>query len=75
MKLYQITQDQMNSVPNHDILIVMRDINIKVGTKNEGFESFMGQQGVREWNKNEYFLDLQLIGDEKSHCKTQDEQL
>lgn len=31
---------------NHDILMVMRDMNTDIGIRNKGFESCKGQQGI-----------------------------
>lgn len=42
-------QDQIDNVPNN-ILIVMADMDAKVGTKNEDFESLWANK-TREWNE------------------------
>ena len=39
-------------MPQHDVLIVMGDLNAKVGSDNVGNESCMGQEGVGERNNN-----------------------
>lgn len=43
---YEILQDQINNIPSHYMLIVIGDMNVKDGTSNEGFLSYMGQQGM-----------------------------
>ena len=42
----------MDSVHKHDILLVMGDLNVKVGEDNEGYENIRGSHGVGERNDN-----------------------
>ena len=42
----------MDSVHKHDILLVMGDLNAKVGEDNEGYENIIGSHGVGERNAN-----------------------
>ena len=42
----------MDSVHKHDILLVMGDLNAKVGEDNEGYENIIGSHGVGERNDN-----------------------
>ena len=49
----------MDSVHKHDILLVMGDLNAKVGADNEGYENILGTHGVGERNDNrERLFDL-----------------
>ena len=58
---YNTLQEQIDKTPRHDILIVMGDLNAKVGADNVGYESCMGQEGVGERNDNgQRFADLCL---------------
>ena len=44
-----------------DIVILMGDMNAKVGSQNEGWESIMGTHGVGVMNENgEMFADVCL---------------
>ena len=42
----------MDSVHKHDILLVMGDLNAKVGEDNEGYENIIGSHGLDERNDN-----------------------
>ena len=42
----------MDSVHKHDILLVMGDLNAKVGEDNKGYENIIGSHGVGERNDN-----------------------
>ena len=42
----------MDSVHKHDILLVMGDLNAKVGEDNEGYENIIGSHGVGARNDN-----------------------
>ena len=54
-RLLRITQSR----PQRNILIVMGDINAKIGGDNTGFEEIMGQQGLGEMNDSgERFANL-----------------
>ena len=57
-RLLRITQSR----PQRNILIVMGDLNAKIGGDNTGFEEIMGQQGLGEMNDNgERFANLCAI--------------
>ena len=49
---YEHLQTVVDSVHKHDILLVMGDLNAKVGEANEGYENTIGSQGVGERNEN-----------------------
>ena len=42
----------MDSVHKRDILLVMGDLNAKVGEDNKAFENIIGSHGVGERNDN-----------------------
>ena len=42
----------MDSVHKHDILLVIGDLNAKVGEDNEGYDNIIGSHGVGERNDN-----------------------
>ena len=42
----------INSIPKHDILLVIGDFNAKVGSDNKGHESTMGKHGIGKRNEN-----------------------
>lgn len=39
-------------VHRRDIIIIMGDMNAKIGTNNTGNEKFIGKEGIREMNEN-----------------------
>ena len=49
---YEQLQTVVDSVHKHDILLVMGDLNAKVGEDNEGYENIIGSHGVGERNDN-----------------------
>nr|XP_025037115.1 craniofacial development protein 2-like [Pelodiscus sinensis] len=54
-------QEQIDKIPHHNVLIIMGDLNAKVGLDNEGYKSCMGPEGVSERNNNrQRFVDLCL---------------
>jgi len=54
-RLLTIAQDR----PRRNIVILMGDLNAKIGRDNKGYEEIMGQQGIGEMNDNgERFADL-----------------
>ena len=58
---YSQLQEQIDRTPRHDILIVMGDLNAKVGADNVGYESCMGREGVGEMTDNgQRFADMCL---------------
>lgn len=42
----------LDNVPLHDVLLVIGDLNSKVGRSNEGRETIMGKNGCGEMNEN-----------------------
>ena len=58
---YNTLQDQIDKTPLHDVIIVMGDLNAKVGSDNVGYESCMGREGLGERNDNgRRFADMCL---------------
>ena len=58
-EFYAKLQEQLSKVSNRDILIVMGDLNAKVGQDNTGVERNMGKHGLGSRNDNgERFLDF-----------------
>ena len=56
---YEQLQTVVDSVHKHDILLVMGDLNAKVGEDNEGYENIIGSHGVGERNdKGERLVDF-----------------
>ena len=49
---YEQLQTVVDSVHKHDMLIVMGDLNAKVGEDNEGYENIIRSHGVGERNDN-----------------------
>lgn len=49
---YLQLQQALDSVPSHDVLLVIGDLNAKVGRSNEGREKTMGKNGCGEMNEN-----------------------
>ena len=59
-RLLTIIQDRQE----RNVIIVMADFNIKIGSDNKGYEKVMGQQGLGEMNDNgERFANLSAISD------------
>lgn len=51
-------QSEVAATPRHDALMVVGDLNAKVGRDNTGREDHMGKHGSREMNENgELFAD------------------
>lgn len=58
---YEELNEMVSSIPKHDVLIVMGDMNTKVGTDNTGVEDVMGKHGAGAQNDNgERLLDFCL---------------
>ena len=56
---YEVLQREIDAVPNHDVLLVLGDLNAKVGNNNRGREQVMGQHGIGQINDNgERFCEL-----------------
>jgi hypothetical protein len=49
---YDKLQEIIDETPSHDMLLLMGDLNAKVGTENKGRENTMGKQGIGECNNN-----------------------
>ncbi|XP_056017322.1 craniofacial development protein 2-like [Ostrea edulis] len=49
---YEKLQSTVSKTPRHDILIVLGDLNAKVGNDNEGKKRIMGKHGVGTINEN-----------------------
>jgi len=50
---YSLLSSTLNNVRRGDILIVMGDLNAKVGEDNSGYELFMGREGVANSRRND----------------------
>ena len=60
-EFYQLLSKTMDEVNRSDVLIVMGDLNAKVGSDNTGREIIMGKHGVGKMNENgELFADFCL---------------
>ena len=63
-EFYTQLQGVLLAVPKHDILLVMGDLNAKVGSDNIGFEHCIGKHGLGTRNDNgERFLDFCMEND------------
>ena len=51
-EFYEQLQQEVEATPRHDVLIVMEDLNAKIGQNNEGWEKVMGQHGLGRMNEN-----------------------
>ena len=51
-EFYEQLQREVVATPRHDVLIVMGDLNAKIGQDNEGWEKVMGQHGLGRMNEN-----------------------
>ena len=49
---YDELQASVHETPFHDVLLIMGDLNAKVGVDNQGKESTMGRQGLGDANDN-----------------------
>ena len=49
---YEQLQKELDTVPNHDMVIVIGDANAKVGDSNQGWEKVMGREGIGTMNEN-----------------------
>ena len=49
---YQQLQKALDNMPSHDVLLVIGDLNAKVGRSNKGREKTMGKNGCGEMNEN-----------------------
>jgi hypothetical protein len=51
-QFYSVLQQETTKTPSHDLLIVMGDLNAKVGKENKGYDLVMGIQGCGVMNEN-----------------------
>ena len=62
--VYDQLRQTLTNVKKSDIVILMGDMNAKVGSRNEGWESIMGTHGIRVMTGNgEMFAELCLQHD------------
>ena len=58
-KFYQQLHETIITVQKRDVIIVMGDMNAKIGSNNEGLVHVMGRHGVGNMNENgELFSEL-----------------
>ena len=56
---YESLQSAVKAVPKHDVLLVIGDLNARVGNNNTGRERVMGRHGTGTMNNNgERMCDL-----------------
>jgi len=55
-EFYEQLQWEVERTPRHDALIVMVDLNAKIGEGNEGWEKVMGRHGLGRMNENREML-------------------
>ena len=51
-EFYEQLQREVETTPRHDVLIVIGDLNVKIGEGNEGWEKVMGRHGLGGMNEN-----------------------
>ena len=51
-EFHEQLQREVEETARHDVLIVMGDLNAKIGQDNEGWEKVMGQHGLGRMNEN-----------------------
>jgi hypothetical protein len=51
-QFYSMLQKEAECTPKHDVLIIMGDLNAKVGSSNDGYQQTMGNQGCGSMNDN-----------------------
>ena len=49
---YEQLLTAQDRVPKHDLLIVMGDLNVKVGSNSQGRKSYLGRFGTGKMNEN-----------------------
>jgi Reverse transcriptase (RNA-dependent DNA polymerase)/Domain of unknown function (DUF6451) len=58
-EFYNLLNDSLDKIRGSDIVILMGDINAKVGNNRDGFENIMGNHGIGNRNNNgERFAEL-----------------
>lgn len=59
---YKQLQAVLDRGRNKDIIVLMGDVNGKIGSDNTGHEEIMGTQGLGKMNENgERFIDLDAL--------------
>jgi hypothetical protein len=51
-EFYQQLRETLATVKKRDVIIVIRDMNAKVGSNNEGLQHVMGRHGIGNINEN-----------------------
>ena len=51
-QFYQVLQNEIEQIPRHDMIIIMGDMNAKVGNDNTYYTREMGKNGCRVMNEN-----------------------
>jgi hypothetical protein len=51
-KFYQQLNETITTVQKRDVILVMEDMNAKIGSNNEGFVHVMGRHGIGNMNEN-----------------------
>lgn len=67
-------QKVVDETPSHDVLLIMGDLNAKVGRNNQDKEGTMGQQGLGNCNNNGERLST-LGQQEQGNCNNNGERL
>ena len=49
---YNQLQDTKDKCPKHDVILIIGDLNAKVGSDNKEYEKFFGRNGVGDMNEN-----------------------
>ena len=49
---YEQLQATLDKVPKHDLVVVMGDLNVRVGDSNEGCKDILGKHGTGTINDN-----------------------
>jgi len=58
-KFHQQLHETIIAIQKRDVIIVMGDMNAKIGSNNEGLERVMGRHGIENMNENgELFSEL-----------------
>ena len=65
-QFYSSLKTVVEQVPTHDVLVVMGDLNAKIGNENAGLERAMGKHGCGKMNENgerliDFCLDFDLV--------------
>ena len=63
---YQQLQKAIDKIPTHDVLLIIGDLNAKVGSLNEGREKTMGKHGCGTINDNGERLHVDIC--EMNNC-------